>query len=350
MSRKRTSAGSPVLIMAVAFMVAAVILVGAPASAQQPMKWKLQSLWSAGETPYKLLEEFCGKVKTATDGRLEITPFPAGGIVPTFETIDALKNNILQVINVWPGYFVGKEAAFAPLTDFLFAYEQPWEFEAFFHYRGGMELINELYAPYNGVCIGVVLWGRESMFLKFPAYKMEDFKGHKIRSPQGMTADMLKHLGAGVVVLPGEEAYSALDKGVVDGADWSTPSVNHRMGFSRVAKYYIYPEYRSMPISDFTINKKEWDKTPADVKQILVSMVRELNAHQLAKLAIEDFKAMKEMEAMGCKPLTWDPEEIQRLREFVRDTVWKEWAEKTPMSKKVIDAQVEWLKEIKRIK
>jgi len=348
MSTKKMT-GKQIIVAAIALMVA--VALTAPAWAQQaPIKWKLQTLWSAGESPYKFLEEFCTKVKTATNGRLEITPFPAGGIVPTFETIDALKNNILQVINVWPGYFVGKEAAFAPLSDFLFAYEQPWEYEAFYYYRGGMDLLNELYAPYNGICIGVVLWGRESMFLKFPANRMEDFKGHKIRSPQGMTADMLKLLGAGVVVLPGEEAYSALDKGVVDGADWSTPSVNHRMGFSRVTKYYIYPEYRSMPISDFTINKKEWEKLPGDIKQILKSLVRELNAHQLEQLAIEDFKAIKEMEAMGLQPLTWKPEEINRLREFVQGTVWKEWAEKSPMAKKVIDAQVAWLKEIKRIK
>jgi len=53
---------------------------------------------------------------------------------------------------------------------------------------------------------------------------------------------------------------------------------------------------------------------------------------------------------MGLQPLTWKPEEINRLREFVQGTVWKEWAEKSPMAKKVIDAQVAWLKEIKRIK
>jgi len=335
----------------VLFMIITLAFVfAAPLSQAETTSWKLQTLWSAGETPYKLLEEFCGKVKIATDGRLEITPYPAGAIVPTFETIDALKNNILQVINVWPGYFVGKEPAFAPLTDFLFAYDDPWEYAAFFNYRGGLELINELYEPYNGVSIGVVLWGHESMFLKFPAMKMEDFKGHKIRSPQGMTADMLKYLDAGVVVLPGEEAYSALDKGVVDGADWSTPSVNHRMGFSRVTKYYIYPAYRSMPISDFTINKKEWEKLPEDIQQILKSLVRELNANQLAQLAIEDIKAMEEMEAMGMQRLTWSPEEVNRIREFVRGTVWKEWAEKSPMSKKVIDAQIEWLKELKRLK
>lgn len=333
-------------------LAAAICLVflSAPAFAEKTIKWKLQTLWSAGELPYKCLEDFCKRVKVATNGRLEIQPFPAGAIVPTFETLDAVKNNIIQVMNVWPGYFTGKEPAFAPLTDFICGYEQPWEYEAFFYNQGGMDLINELYKPYGVTCIGVVLWGRESMFIKYPVMKMEDFKGHKFRSPQGMTADMLKALGAGVVVLPGEETYSALDKGVVDGADWSTPSVNHRMGFSRVAKYYIWPGFRSMPISDFTINNKEWEKLPDDIKQILKSEVRELNADQLARCATDDHKAIREMAATGSKPLVWSQEEIQRLRELVRGTVWKAWAEKSPMSKKVVDAQIEWLKKLDRIK
>ncbi len=334
-----------VVMLATALMMAWFV---APAAADTT-KWKLQTLWSAGELPYKVLEQFCKKVKVATNGRLEITPFPAGAIVPTFETLDAVKNNIIQVMNVWPGYFTGKEAAFAPLTDLICAYEKPWEYEAFFLYRGGLDLINELYAPYNAHCIGVVLWGTESMFIKYPVMKPEDFKGHKFRSPQGMTADMLKILGAGVVILPGEEAYSALDKGVVDGADWSTPSVNHRMGFSRVAKYYIWPGFRSMPISDFTVNKTEWEKLPEDIKQILTSMVRELNSEQLAQCAIDDYKAIREMEATGSKPLVWSQEDIAKLRELVRGTVWKEWSEKSPMAKKSIDAQVEWLKEIGRL-
>jgi TRAP-type mannitol/chloroaromatic compound transport system substrate-binding protein len=333
-------------------LVIALILVclSVPASAtSKTTKWKLQTLWSAGELPYKILEQFCQKVKVATNGRLEITPFPAGAIVPTFETLDAVKNNIIQVMNVWPGYFTGKEPAFASLTDLICAYEQPWEYDAFFQYRGGLDLINELYAPYNAHCIGVVLWGRESMFIKYPVMKPEDFKGHNFRSPQGMTADMLKYLEAGVVILPGEETYSALDKGVVDGADWSTPSVNHRLGFSRVAKYYIWPGFRSMPVSDFTVNKKEWEKLPEDIKQILTSLVRELNYEQLAQCAIDDYKAIREMNSTGSQPLVWSQEDIQRLRELVRNTVWKDWAGKSELSKKAIDAQVVWLKEIGRL-
>ena len=335
-----------ILISAVS--IAAVFFVSA-ASAQKPVKWKMQTLWSAGELPYKVLENFCGRVKVLTGGRLEITLFPAGAIVPTFETLDAVRYNIIQVMNVWPGYFTGKEPAFAPLTDFICAYKEPWEYDTFFYYRGGLDLLNELYKSYDVVSIGVILWGMESMFIKYPVLKPEDFKGHKFRSPQGMTADMLKKLGAGVVVLPGEEVYSALDKGVVDGADWATPSINHRMGFDRVAKYYIYPGFRSMPVSDFTINKKAWDALPDDIKQILRTAVRELNWETIEKCALDDIKAIREMNASGSKALVWKEEDIERLRVIVRE-VWDEWAAKSPLSKKVIDAQKKWLMELGRIK
>lgn len=331
-------------------LVVVVMMAASPVMAEKTIKWKLQTLWSSGVTPYTQLEDFCKKVKVMTNGRLEITVFPAGAIVPTFETLDAVKNNIIQVMNVWPGYFTGKEPAFAPLTDFLCAYEQPWEYDAFFHNRGGLELINELYEPYNAVTIGVVLWGAESMSIKYPVLKAEDFKGHKFRSPQGMTADLLTMLGAGVVVLPGEETYSALEKGVVDGADWSTPAVNHRVGFSTVADYFIYPGFRSMPISDFTVNKKEWNQLPEDIKQILKTAVRELNYSQLAQCAIDDQQAIKEMTANGAKALKWEKKDIDELRSIVREKIWPKWAAKSPMAKKVIDAQIEWLKEIGRIK
>lgn len=319
------------------------------AYAEKPINWKMQTLWSAGEMPYQILQNFCKRMEDLTDGRLIITPFPAGAIVPTFETLGAVRSNVLQVMNVWPGYFAGKEPAFAPLTDFLCAYEEPWEYEAFFLYRDGLKLLNELYEPYGVVSIGVILWGKESMFIKYPVLKPEDFRGHKFRSPQGMTADMLKKLGAGVVTLPGEEVYTALDKGVVDGADWATPSINRRMNFDRVAKYYIYPGFRSMPISDFTVNKKAWNALPKDIKQILKTAIRELNWETIEQCAIADQKAIKEMNASGSTALVWEKEDIEKMREIAHE-VWDEWARKSPMSKKVIEAQKSWLREIGRIR
>ena len=74
------------------------------AQAKPQFKWKATTLWSAAELTYKIFQDFCARVKTLTDGRLEITPFPAGAIVGTFEALDAMSKNVLQAMNQWPGY------------------------------------------------------------------------------------------------------------------------------------------------------------------------------------------------------------------------------------------------------
>jgi hypothetical protein len=99
--------------------------------------------------------------------------------------------------------------------------------------------------------------GAESWPSKKPVRRLEDFKGLKIRVPQGMEADLLTRLGASVVVLPGTEIYSALDKGVVDATNWSVASDNDRLGFHKVAPYFTYPGFHSMP-RDFAVNEREW--------------------------------------------------------------------------------------------
>ena len=336
-----------VLVAALAMVL---IFIVSPVCAQKTIKWKAQSIWSQSVVPYKTFVAFCERVKVMTNGRLQITPYPAGSIVPTFECLDAVKNNIIQLMNQWPGYWAGKEPAFAPLSDFICGYEEPWEIDAFFHYQGGLELLNELYKPFGVTAIGVVSQGCESFPSKYPIRSIDDYKGKKFRSPQGMTADMLEKLGAAVVILPGGEVYSALDKGVLDGTDWGTPSVNQQMGLDEVCKYFIYPEYRSLAAGDVTVNTKEWNKLPADIKQILKEASRVFFWDQVERVAMADGKAVREMVAGGATAIAWEEKEVARLRDFIRNTVWKEWAQKSPMSKKVVDAHMEWLKKLGRIK
>ncbi len=246
-------------------------------------------------------------------------------------------------------YYSGREPGAAIITDLLYAYNAPWEAEAWFYYGGGKALLNEFYNKYGITAIGVNMWGFESFPSKFPIRSMADYKGHKFRSPQGMTADTLSKLGAGVVILPGGEVYSALDKGVVDGADWGTVSMNKRMGFNQIAKYFVYPEYRSMPISDFDVNTKEWDKLPADIKAIVETAVRAWNQDTLQRVHVEDREAVIAWEAEGGEAVSWKKEDIQAMRNFVKDNVWTDWAKRSPFAGKVIDSQMKWLKRIGNI-
>jgi len=338
-------------ILVTAFMILAVFFTFSTSPAlAKTIKWKVQSLFGSGELTYKTFVDFCKNVEKMTNGRLVMEPLPAGTIVPTFEMLEAVQDNVLQAMYTGAAYFSGKEAALAIFSDLIFAYDAPWEPEAWFYYGGGRELINEAYNKFGVTCVGVVQWGFESFPSKFPIRNMNDYKGHKFRSPQGMTADILANLGAGVVILPGGEVYSALDKGVIEGTDWGTPSMNHRMGFDQVAKYFVYPEYRSLPISDFTVNTKEWNKLPDDIKAIVETAVRAWNQETIQLVALDDRDAIQKMEAKGVKAVPWKKEDIQAIRELTRQKVWTEWAEKSPLSKKMHDSQLKWLKRIGNIK
>ncbi|RLB40626.1 MAG: hypothetical protein DRH12_09755 [Deltaproteobacteria bacterium] len=337
------------LIMIIAATVLTVLIGSSAVAGNKPIKWKAQALWSSAELSYKTFVDFCKRVKVLTKGRLEITPYPAGAIVPTFEGLDALQNNVLQAIHTWPGYFAGKEPGFAAISDMVAAYTDPWQKDTWMYYKGGWQMLNEMYRPYNAITVGWMFWGTESMVSKKPIRRMEDFKGLKMRVPQGMTAMLFQKLGASVVVLPGGEVYSALDKGVIDTADWATISMNNRMGFYQIAKYTNYPGFHSMPLGDFTVNMDEWKKLPDDIKQILKTACREWCWDSRERIAVDDLRVIGELKKKGVHIIKWSNEDLFRVRAVAME-VWDEYAKKSPMAKKIIDSQKAWLRELGLLK
>jgi len=320
--------------------------IGAPAivRAQEVTRWRCQSMWSAAELSYKAFQDFCERVKVNTNGRLVIEPFAAGAVTGVFETLDAVSAGVLQAQSSWPGYFSGKDAGLAVISDFVFGYQHPYQAEAWFYHRGGLDMLRAAYAKYNAYPVGVSWWGVESMVSKKPLKTMADIKGVKFRSPQGMTAEILTKLGASIVVLPGGEVFSALDKGVVDAADWATLSMNQRMGFHDVAKYPT-KLFHSMPVQEFTVNMAAWQKLPADVKGIVSSTTREWTWDQVQRIYVDDVRVAKELAAKGIKEETWSGPEMVKMRELAQKT-WEDWSKKTPLAKQAYDSQIAWLREL----
>lgn len=321
-------------------------IAGAPAvlRAQQPTTWRCQTLWSAAELTQKCFEDFCARVKAASNGRLVIQPFAAGAVTGPFETLDAVTAGVLQAQASWPGYWTGKDAGLAVISDFVFGYQHPWQAEAWFYHKGGLQMLRQAYAKYNVYPVGVSWWGVESIVSKKQIARMEDFKGVKFRSPQGMTAEILTKLGASIVVLPGGEVYSALDKGVVDAADWATVSMNQRMGFHDIAKYPT-KLYHSMPIQEFTVNMDAWNKLPDDLKALLSMAVREWTWDQVQRVAVDDIRVAKELQAKGVSAAVWPESEMVKIRPLAQKT-WEEWSKKTPLAKAAYDSQLAWLKDL----
>lgn len=299
-------------------------------------------MWSAAETTHKAFEDFCKRVGAATGGRLEIQPFAAGSVVGAFESLDALSAGVLDAHSSAPVYWSGKDAGFSVICDLNFAYQHPWQAEAWFYHRGGLDLLREAYAKYNVYPVGVSWWGQEALVSKKPIHSTEDFKGAKVRSPQGMFAEIMSKYGASVVVVPGGEVYSALDKGVVDVADWATESMNYRMGFFEVAKTSVKIGH-SMPMQEFAVNMAKWKALPDDLKAIVSSCAREWCWDQIQRVAVEDTQAVANIRSKGGTAGSMPEAEIAKMRSMAEKT-WEEWSKKTPLAKKAYDSQLVWLK------
>ena len=323
---------------------AAASAIGAPSIAvsQPKIRWRAQAMWSASETTYKACEDFCKRVGAATGGRLEIQPFSAGAVVGVFETLDAVSAGVLDAQSTAPVYWSGKDAGFSMIGDLNFAYQHPWQAEAWYYHRGGLDMLREAYAKFNVYPVGVSWWGQEALVSKKPLKTTDDFKGLKVRTPQGMFAEIISKLGASIIVVPGGEVYSALDKGVVDAADWGSESMNHRMGFFEVAKTSIKVGH-SMPSQEFAVNKGKWDALPADLKACVSSFVREWCWDQIQRIAVEDTDALAQIRAKGAEAGTMEAAEIAKMRTLAQKT-WEEWSKKTPLAKKAYDSQIAWLK------
>jgi TRAP-type mannitol/chloroaromatic compound transport system substrate-binding protein len=307
--------------------------------------WKAQSLWQAGTLPHQVFEEFAQRVTERSEGRLTIEPLALGAVVSSTESLDAVSAGILQAHHSGPAYFTGKDAAFALLSDPQGGFETPEQMRQWLDNGGGLQLARELYGRYNVFFVGGVWYGAESLVSKKPIRKLTDFKGVKIRAPQGIGQDIFQILGAAPVNLPGSEVYTALERGVVDASDWGTLSMNQDLGYHKLAPYPIYPGYHSMPMADFAVNMNAWNALPDDLKALVIEEVGIFTTEMIERNRAADESIVAQADELGFEAIDLPAEERRKFRQIAQG-VWKEYAARSPMAQRIYDSQVAYLKQL----
>jgi TRAP-type mannitol/chloroaromatic compound transport system substrate-binding protein len=318
---------------------------GSAAPGGPVLQWKMQSYWQSGTLPQNLFEEFARRVQELSGGRLRVEALATNAVVAPPESLDAVASGVLDGHNGGPAYFTGKDAAFALLGDPQGAFESPYQFQMWMYYGGGNELARELYANYGVHFVGGVWYGMESLVSKRPLRTLGDFKGLKIRAPQGMSGEIFKLLGAAPVQLPGSEVYTALERGVIDASDWGTLSMNEDLGYHKLARYPSYPGFHSMPMGEISVNKTKWEALPPDLKAVLDAGTREYAMAMIQRNHLADVKVAVEASQRGFDPIDMPAADRQRFREIARG-VWKDYAARSPMAQKIHDSQVAFLKQL----
>jgi TRAP-type mannitol/chloroaromatic compound transport system substrate-binding protein len=312
-------------------------------TSDQKFKWKMVMPWSKGLLFFDFAQHFADSVKLASGGRLDIKVFSAGELVGAMESFDAVSKGSAQVGHDWPGYWKGKNENFVSFASVPFGLDAEG-YNVWLYERGGLEQMQDLYGRYNLVAFPGGQGGQEmGLFSNKKASTMADFKGMRLRTV-GWFMDIMNQLGASVTPLPGGEVYLALERGVIDAAEFSSPAINYPMGFDDITKYVIEPGVHQPAIQcSVFFNKDAWESLPADLQWIVKIAAKETQMwsqywiENLNVSAINKFKEKVEF-------ITMDDE---TLSAFAKTT--KEYLEtlkaKNPDVKKTLDSQEEFKKD-----
>ncbi|MBT6038715.1 MAG: TRAP transporter substrate-binding protein DctP [Halieaceae bacterium] len=276
-------------------------------------RWKLVTTWpknlpGLGAAP----ENFARYVNEMSGGRLEVRVFGAGEIVPAFEVFDAVSQGAAEVGHGASYYWKGKIPAAVFFTAVPFGMTAQ-EMNGWLHYGGGLELWQELYAPFGvipfaGGSTGVQMAGWFNRELR----SAKDLSGLKMRIP-GLAGEVFDAAGGTAVRIAGGEVYTSMQTGVIDAVEWVGPYNDRTLGLNEVAEFYYYPGWHEPgAMLEFTVNAAAYTQLPHDLQAIVRYAARAANQNMLDEFTARNNESLQQLLAAGTqlRPL---PEDILSL-------------------------------------
>lgn len=251
------------------------------ASAQAVTQMRFQSTWPSKDIFHEYALDFAKKVNDMTGGELKIEVLPAGAVVPAFGLLDAVSKGTLDGGHGVMGYNYGKQSAIALWTSGPVFGMDANMLLAWHKYGGGKALLEKLYSSI-GANVTSFLTGpmptQPLGWFKKPITKKEDFKGLKFRT-NGLAIDLFTAMGAAVNALPGGEIVPALDRGLLDGAEFNNASSDRILGFPDVSKVCMLQSFhQSSEQFEISFNKTKYDALAPKLKAIIANAVEASSA------------------------------------------------------------------------
>jgi TRAP-type mannitol/chloroaromatic compound transport system substrate-binding protein len=316
----------------------ALLAAGGVADAQDRVRWKLASSYPSaldvlGENAPRLLDN----IETMTDGNFRIEFFEPGALVPALEVFDAVSQGSIDASYTSPGFHQGK------VPHLIFFGSVPFgpsveEYMAWLQGGGGYEIYDREYQAHNikGFQCGIVV-AESSGWFREEIASLDDLQGLKMRF-YGLGADVMQRLGVSTQLLAPADIYPALERGVIDAAEYSYPSQDQQLGFYQIAKHNYFPGWHQQAsFVELIMNLERWNELPDAYKKIVEVACGEANMWALAEAEAKQADAIAFHESKGVQVHEWPPEVLEAFREN-----WQEVAEERvaadPKFKEVYDS------------
>ncbi len=311
----------------------------------QEFNLRFQSHYAPDSPQGTQAQAWIDDVQTMSGGRVAIEMFWSSSVVASTEGSDAAGSGILDGEIHGGAYLTGKNPAFQFIGDPMGGYNTPWEMYGFLYQGGGLEAANELYATLNLQFLGWWGGGQESFASSAPLAGPEDLKDWKFRSPPGLETEIFAGLGASPIVMDFTEIFTALETGIIDGADASNLATNKSLGLYDIVKHATYPGFHSMPMDHVTVNLDVWNGLPEDIQRIFEVSVQKLALQTTLGVAAANGEAVVALTEQGVTLHDWSAEDRAEFRAGAQQA-WDGWAEKTPEAAALVDAHRAWMTQI----
>jgi TRAP-type mannitol/chloroaromatic compound transport system substrate-binding protein len=310
--------------------------------AQTPISMRWQSTWPTKDIFHEYALDYAKKVNDMSGGRLKIEVLPAGAVVKAFDLIDAVSKGTLDGGHGVTAYWYGKNAAMA-----LWGSGPAFGMDAnlmlaWHYYGGGKAFLDEIYRGLNLDVLSFLYGPMPTQplgWFKKPITKPEDLKGLKYRTV-GLSVDIFTGMGAAVNALPGGEIVPAMDRGLLDAAEFNNASSDRLLGFPDVSKVCMLQSYhQSGEQFEILWNKKKYDSLTPDLKSILGYAVEAASADMSWK-AVDRYSAdYGDMQAKQGVKFYKTPDSVLQAQLKVWDEVAAKKSSENPLFAKIYESQ-----------
>jgi TRAP-type mannitol/chloroaromatic compound transport system substrate-binding protein len=321
--------------------------VAAPAVAQTagPTSMRWQSTWPSKDIFHEYALDFAKKVNDMTGGDLKIEVLAAGAVVPAFQLLDAVSKGVLDGGHGVSAYHYGKQTAlalwgsgpgFAMDANMLLSWHK---------YGGGKALLEELYSSVGANVVSFLYGPMPTQplgWFKKPIAKVDDLKGLKFRTV-GISIDVFTGMGAAVNALPGGEIVAAMDRGLLDAAEFNNASSDKALGFADVSKICMLQSYhQNAEQFEIMFNKDKYNALPEKMRAIIANAVEAASSDMSWKAVDRYSQDYVELQTKDNVKFYKTPDVVLKAQLEVYDEVVKKKSAENPLFKKIVQSQIKF--------
>ena len=305
---------------------------------------KIETHFTASSPNGEVAAQFAKNVEKFSGGSLKVQMFYSSSVTgKSAEVFNSAQTGIIDCDMTGAGYQTGKNAAFQFAGDVMGGYDNPYQQYEFLNFPGAQEAVDALYNKYGMTLIGWWIPGHESLISSKPIPDVASIKDFKFRSPPGMESMIFTALGAKPIVMDFGEVPTALQTGLIDGADYSSLATNYAGGHYEQNKYATYPGFHSMPADHLACNTKVWNKLKPHEKGAMLAAIEICGRTITSLVERKNAEAVKALTAMGVTLHDWSREDRLKFRNAALGA-WEEWKKKSPEAAALIEIHKAYMK------